>query len=235
MSIKTVLFDLDGTLLPMDQEVFVKAYFGGICKKLAPYGYEADKLVNALWMGTKDMVKNDGSQTNEDVFWKRFCQLLGENTRETEPILEEFYHNEFHQVKSVCGYDSAAAQVIARLKEKGLQVVLATNPIFPAIATQGRMRWAGLKPEDFALYTTYENSSYCKPNLNYYRQILEKLDLVPEECVMVGNDVAEDMIAEELGMQVFLLTGCMINRENKDISHYRQGGFPELLQFVEEL
>ena len=27
MAIKTILFDLDGTLLPMDQDVFVKDYF----------------------------------------------------------------------------------------------------------------------------------------------------------------------------------------------------------------
>lgn len=32
----TILFDLDGTLLPMDQEVFIKHYFGGITKKCAP-------------------------------------------------------------------------------------------------------------------------------------------------------------------------------------------------------
>ena len=49
--IKVVLFDLDGTLLPMDQDEFVKAYFGGIAKKLAPYGYEPNKLVKSIWAG----------------------------------------------------------------------------------------------------------------------------------------------------------------------------------------
>ena len=45
MSIKAVLFDLDGTLLPMDQDEFVKAYSMGLAKKLAPHGYEPEKLV----------------------------------------------------------------------------------------------------------------------------------------------------------------------------------------------
>lgn len=42
-----ILFDLDGTLLPMDQEVFTKAYFQRLAAKLAPYGYEAGKLIDA--------------------------------------------------------------------------------------------------------------------------------------------------------------------------------------------
>lgn len=29
----TILFDLDGTLLPMDMEAFTKAYFGLLAKK----------------------------------------------------------------------------------------------------------------------------------------------------------------------------------------------------------
>ena len=46
MGIKVVLFDLDGTLLPMDQDVFVKTYFKGIAAKLAPYGYEPKALID---------------------------------------------------------------------------------------------------------------------------------------------------------------------------------------------
>ena len=114
-------------------------------------------------------------------------------------------------------------------------MALATNPIFPAVATESRIRWAGLQPEDFELYTTYENSRYCKPNLNYYRDIVEQLDLTPEECLMVGNDVAEDMVVRELGMNVFLLTDCLINSAQKDISVYPNGGFPELLALIRSL
>ena len=51
--------------------------------------------------------------------------------------------------------------------------------------------WAGLKPEDFELYTTYENTGYCKPNPKYYQDILERLDLTAQECMMVGNDIYE--------------------------------------------
>ena len=135
----------------------------------------------------------------------------------------------------MCGFDKRAAQIVHRLKERGLRVVLATNPLFPAIATQNRMQWAGLAPEDFILYTTYENSSYAKPNPAYYQEILNKLGLRAEECLMVGNDATEDMAAEQTGMRVFLLKNLLINTRQVDISRYPQGGFTELLAYIEKL
>lgn len=233
--INTILFDLDGTLLPMDQDEFVKAYFGLLAKKLASHGYEPESLISAIWSGTKAMVKNDGTSTNEQAFWADFCTHFGEDARKDEPLFEEFYKTDFAKVQGVCGFDSRAAETVYELKQQGMQVVLATNPIFPAIATRQRICWAGLLPEDFALYTTYENSSFSKPNPAYYQQIIEKLGLNPAECLMVGNDVAEDMVAATLGMKVFLLTDCLINKQNTDISQFPHGSFPELMAYLEDL
>lgn len=228
-----VLFDLDGTLLPMDQDVFVKAYFSGLAKKLAPYGYTDPKsLIGGVWAGTSAMVANDGSCTNEEAFWKKFSELLGNHVRKDEPVFYDFYCNEFQKVQQVCGFDPMAAEAVHTIKGMGLRVVLATNPIFPAIATQSRIRWAGLEPEDFELYTTYENSSYCKPNPKYYQQILDKLGLAPEQCLMVGNDAVEDTAAGKLGIPVFMLTKCLINKENADLSRYPQGDLKDLLNYI---
>ena len=230
--ITTVLFDLDGTLLPMDQEVFVRDYLKRMATRLAPHGYDPDLLTKAVWAGTGAMVKNDGQISKEELFWQVFNGVMGKDCRADEPIFLDYYHNEFQLVKEVCGFAPKAAQVIDVLKAAGKQVVLATNPLFPAIATQSRARWAGLTPEDFALITTYENSAFCKPNPDYYREILGKLNLKPEECLMVGNDVQEDMVARMLGMEVFLLTDCIINRDGTDISWFPNGGFDDLLAFL---
>ena len=142
----------------------------------------------------------------------------------------DFYRNEFQNVRHVCGFHPGAAEVVRMLKAMGIRRILATNPLFPAVATHNRIRWAGLAPEDFELFTTYENSHYCKPNLSYYEEVLERLGVTPQECLMVGNDVSEDMIAEKLGMKVFLLTDCLINKEDKDISVYPSGSFEQLLE-----
>ena len=213
----------------------MKAYFGGLAKKLAPHGYEKDPLISAIWAGTKAMVKNNGDKLNEEAFWQTFSGILGERTREDIIYFDEFYANDFPRVKDACGFTEKAAECINFIKNKGLRVALATNPLFPSVATEQRIGWAGLSPTDFELFTTYENSHYCKPNPEYYKEVTGKLGVSAEECLMVGNDVGEDMIAETLGMKVFLLTDCLINRENKDISLYLNGSFEDLMQFVETL
>lgn len=234
--ITTVLFDLDGTLLPMDQDLFVKAYFKGLATRLAPHGYDPQALIDAIWKGTAAMVKNDGSCTNEEAFWNYFSSVFGEEARKDEPKFRRFYENEFQNIQQVCGYTPAAREIIDLVKSLGFRAVLATNPIFPAIATESRTRWAGLSPNDFVFYTTYENSSFCKPNPAYYTEILNKLDLRPEECVMIGNDTVEDTAALKAGIsQVFLLTDCIINKDSQDISCYPQGGFVELKAFLQGL
>lgn len=233
--ITTILFDLDGTLLPMDQDKFVKSYIGRMAKKLAPYGYDPELLTAGLWKGTGAMVKNTGEKTNEDVFWSAFNAIAGKDCREDEALFMDYYCNEFQLVAQDCGFDPRASQAIAEIREKGYRVVLATNPLFPAIATHNRAKWAGLNPGDFDLITTYENSRHCKPNPDYYRDILATLNLKPENCVMVGNDVQEDMVAQTLGMKVFLLTDNLINRTGEDINRYPHGSFGELMDFIRGL
>lgn len=232
MNITTVLFDLDGTLLPMDMDTFTNGYFGLLVKKMAPRGYDSKKLVDAIWAGTGAMVKNDGSRANEAAFWDKFARIFGREALADKPLFEEFYANEFQQAKEYCGFDRQAAKAVRAIKASGRRVALATNPIFPAIATESRLRWVGLEPSEFELVTTYENSRYCKPNVNYYRDVLDQLGVEPGECLMVGNDVTEDGAARELGMEVFFITGCLMNKEGKDISAYPHGGFEDLVRFV---
>ena len=235
MALKAVLFDLDGTLLPMDQDIFIKAYFKGIAAKLAPRGYDPKALIDAIWGGTIAMIKNSGEKTNEEVFWDYFCGIYGEDARKDAPYFEAFYQTEFQKVQSVCGFDPNAAEIVGSLKEKGLRVVLATNPIFPAIATRSRIRWAGLDPEDFELITTYENIGLSKPYPAYYQEILRRQKLRAEDCLMVGNDVRDDMVAQKLGMKVFLLTDNLINKADADISQYPNGGFAQLREHIDRL
>lgn len=235
MSLKAVLFDLDGTLLPMDQDVFVKAYFGGISKKLAPHGYDPKEFIGAIWQGTGAMIKNDGKNTNEQVFWRVFTSIYGEKSLNDIPHFDKFYEENFDEIKAVCGFNPKAPETVKALKEKGIRVILATNPIFPSIATEKRIKWAGLAPEDFELFTSYENISCSKPNLKYYEEILSRTGLSAEDCLMVGNDVGDDMVAENLGMKVFLLTDCLINKSEKDISAYPNGDFDALNDYISKL
>lgn len=233
--IKAVLFDLDGTLLPMDQDVFIKAYFGRMAQKMAAHGYpDPKKLIDSIWQATGAMIVNDGSKSNCDAFWDKFAELNGEKSKDDIPLFDDYYRNEFQTVKDSCGFDERAAGIIEFLRGNGVTTVLATNPLFPAIGTHSRARWAGLDPDDFELITTYENIGFCKPNTAYYTDILSRLSLSPADCIMVGNDVDEDIVpSQKLGMRAFLLTDCMINKRNVDISTIPHGGFDELHSYLQ--
>ena len=235
MSVKAIFFDLDGTLLPMDLNVFVGDYFKRISTKLAPFGYEPKQFIDTIWKGTAAMIKNSGDKTNEEVFWETVISVYGEKVLEDKQYFDEFYENEFDKVKAVCGYDPKAKESVLKIKDMGLKVAIATNPIFPQVATRLRMAWAGFEPEDFEFYTTYENINYCKPNPDYYIEVAKRIGVQPHECLMVGNDVSDDMPAQNVGMKVFLLTDCLINANNEDITQYPNGSFDDLIKYIKAL
>ena len=233
--IKNVLFDMDGTLLPMDQDEFVNGYFRILAKKVAPFGYKPDELVAGIWKGTKAMVVNDGSRTNEEAFWDVFLGIFGEQHRAEIEVFDEFYKVEFNQAKDICGFQPLAAPLVKDLKERGMRVILATNPLFPMVGQLSRIGWTGIDPEDFEYITSYENSHYCKPNPMYFKELADKLGLKPEECIVIGNDAAEDTAALELGMKVYLVTDCLLNRDGRDISIYDHGTFEEMAEYLRQL
>ncbi len=231
-NITTILFDLDGTLLPMDLDRFTNTYFALLAQKAAPYGYNPKALAAAVWEGTKAMAANDGSTPNEARFWQVFARELGERVLEMRPVFQSFYANEFHGARSATWENPLAKQAVQGLKAQGRQVVLATNPLFPAVGVATRLSWLGLAPEDFALVSTYENSSYSKPNPAYYTQILKKLGKQPGECLMVGNDTQEDVLpAQKAGIQAYLVTDCL-NGDAGDVQPAGKGSFADFMEFA---
>ena len=235
MKPKYILFDMDGTLLPMDGGVFARTYFKLLTKKMLPHGYEPETLINGINAGITATQSNDGTHTNEELFWEHFVKTSGERVLTDRALFEEFYSLDFQRISSTCGYTLEAKATVALCGELGYKVVVATEPIFPLSAMESRLRWAGVDPSSVEFITSYETSHYCKPDLRYYREITERLGAAPEDCVMIGNDVGEDMPAENLGMRVFLLTDCLINNENADISRWAHGGYSKLQSWLRGL
>lgn len=230
--ITTVLFDLDGTLLPMDMENFTNTYFGLLAKKAAPFGFQPEALVAAVWKGTKAMVKNDGKMANDRRFWDVFCQATGCDEKVLRPVFDGFYEDEFHGARAACGENPLAKRAVQGLKAQGYDVILATNPIFPLAGVRTRLSWVGLSPEDFSYVTTYENCSACKPNPAYFEEILARRGKRPQECLMVGNDGEEDTPALETGMGLYLVTDCLLNPKGRDLGAIPQGSFQDFLAWA---
>lgn len=224
---KTILFDLDGTLLPMDMRNFEKKYFMELSNKLKNRIHPKE-LYKVIWDGTKQMILNDGSKTNQEAFRHYLNEHTILNYDECEDEFMDFYKNDFQKCVTACNLTDLSKKIIEELQNKGYQVAIATNPIFPQIATYSRLKWLNIEPERFPLVTTFENSHYAKPNPKYYEEVCHKLKVKPENCIMVGNDVKEDGVAAKIGIEVKLIEDCLLNADQLSIESFEKGS---LLQF----
>lgn len=232
---KAILFDLDGTLLPLDEKLFVDIYFTELSKVFSEYNIESNKLVEAIWTATHEIIKNDGKRTNEEAFWEKFKSIINIDLSNVKEVLEKFYANEFFTKLKKCSTENNLAKVAVNLaKKNGRKVVLATNPVFPIDALV-RLKWTGLDIDDFDYVTHYSNSSFSKPNPKYYLDLCEKLDVEPKDCLMIGNDERQDIFAaSSAGMNCYLVTDylytypeCKVNCE--------KGSFKDLIEKLKVL
>ncbi|MFA6829778.1 MAG: HAD family hydrolase [Bacilli bacterium] len=215
--LKSVFFDLDGTLLPMDEKKFTDFYFEMLFQKVKSHGYQKDTLIETIWKGTYLMYKNNGEETNEEVFWHYFKSIYGEKGLADKALFDDFYQHEFAKAKEVCGDNPLAKEIVSFAKKLTGGAVLSTNPIFPKVGTKTRMGFVSLEESDFDYVTTYENCSYSKPNPLYFTSILQHLSLQPEEVILFGNNDYEDYAcAKTAGIDCYL-TGNLILHPDKDI------------------
>lgn len=237
MGIRHILFDLDGTLLPMVQDEFVRFYMPLLAKSYISNGVEVNprEFVPMIWSGYEAMVENDGTQTNREAFWNYMGDKLPISREKSEELALKFYDGDFNQAICTTRPTPVADQIVKAAKEKGLETYLATNPVFPRCATMNRIRWAGLDERDFKVITTYEDCNFCKPNPEYFRLILREFGLEPSECLMVGNDVEEDLTIRTLGVKTYLATDTMENRHNLPFETEYMGTLEELLAFIKSL
>ena len=236
MAIKAVFFDLDGTLLPMDLNEFTRGYFKLLLAEVAPVVPDAAAFMAMMNDGVAAMLQSDGKTTNAERFWQRCAAHF--DARTLDAIIARmagFYTGAFRSTAALCRYDPRARIAVETAKKRGFRTVLATNPVFPAVATEIRMGFSGLAPRDFCDITTYENSRFCKPDVRYYREITDRLGLDPAECVMVGNDTTDDLAAAEIGMPVFLRTDDLIDATGVDISALPHGDYTDMIAWIRSL
>ncbi len=203
-NVKVILFDLDGTLLNNDIDKFLSHYFKIFSASLA-HIQPPEKIFKHLMVAGNAIVDNDGSAFNEEVFWSTFCPLLGYPREELEAVLRDFYKNKFPILRQYTSQKHGARQVVQQTFALGYDVVIATTPVFPSTAIEQRLKWADVADFPYMLVTCTENTRGCKPNLIYYKQILENIGYDAEACLMVGDE-DRDMVAAHLGYSTFLIT-----------------------------
>lgn len=232
---RTIFFDLDGTLLPLDMAAFLDAYFSKLGDFVAQRGFEREKILNAVNVGVRSMTVPD-ERMNDLRFWETFESLSGETRVTFEPLLMEFYATSFDTIGEMVEPDPYAKKVVDLLKEKGYELFLTTMPLFPQIAVEARLRWAGIDdPGIFSRITTYDNSHATKPYLEYYEENIALAKGDPDQILMVGNNTLEDLACCDLGADGFLLTDWLLNPNDFDFSNFKHGTLADLYEFVKAL
>ena len=205
MAFKALLIDFDNTLVLFNEDQFLVSY----AKLAYPYlreFYDESTFFQKLLQSTLRMIHNDGQMTNVEAFTNHFiADTPALSYEECITRFQKFYEDSFQQLGSIVTVVPYGRELLQNIIKKGLQVVIATNPIFPDIATRIRVSWANLQNLDITLMTHAENMSYCKPLPEYYQAILDMIQQKPENCVMAGNDPISDMAASNLGIKTFLV------------------------------
>ncbi len=203
--IRAVLFDLDGTLLHIELERFLRTYFAAL--RDVALGYTdaegAERSMEAIQSAVREMCGVHPAETNLAVFEAEFERVFGTPLASVWPAYERFYAEVFPTLAGSAAPAPGARAAVETAQGLGLRVAVATNPIFPRAAVDHRLAWAGLADIDFPVVTTYEDMHACKPHAAYYRQVAERLGVKPSECVMVGDDRFLDLPAADIGMRTF--------------------------------
>jgi len=227
---KNLLIDLDDTLLVNNMDTFAPGYYALLSSTLAEF-CPPDRLLPALMAGTRAMILNqDPSKTLEDAFDEIFYPQIGINKPDIAPHILGFYQNQFNSLQDLTKPIPEAKTFIDKAVEKGYQLIIATNPLFPRIAIDQRLKWAGFPVDDypFRLVTSYEYFHFCKPNPKYYQEIMSMLSLNPVDCIMIGNDLEADIKpAIQAGINAFYIA------ESTSTNEYQTGKLTDLIKLLE--
>ena len=200
----TLLLDLDDTLLNTNMHAFIPAYFQALSRELAPY-IAPDQMTRALLSGTRQMNESiDFSHSLQEVFDAEFYPQQNISRSDLEPAIENFYDNIFPNLAGLTSQIPEARRFVDWGLSKGYRIAIATDPLFPRKATLHRLRWAGFDPQQFELISSYENFHFSKTHPAYYAEILALLGWPVGPVLMVGNDMARDILpAKKLGLATY--------------------------------
>lgn len=229
---KAILLDLDGTLLDLDIHDFLPRYFMALENKVKEL-VDSKSFVEQLLLATRKMIENtDHTLTNKQVFWHFFWQNKNYQQEKLLALIDDFYKYDFSKLNNNYGPTPGSKQLIKYIQQNDLILILATNPLFPREAIEERLRWASIASDCFDLITSYENMHACKPQVEYYQEILLKMGLNGSDCLMVGNDGLEDMIAKKAGLKTFLVENNII--PHQELQPDYQGLLSEVIPVIKK-
>lgn len=233
-SIQALLLDLDGTLIDIEVSFFLDTMVASMQLHFRDH-LDPEVFRDGLFGGIDAIMaapRSDG-ETNRESFYSAFEKLTGFDALQTEETFRSYYQKVFPQHSGFASPSPYAKRLLKASRAKGLKLALATNPIFPLEAALERLRWGGLTEAPFDIVCALESMRSCKPQRKYFLEVARAVGVPPERCLMVGNDVQQDLPAGEVGMKTFLVERNMIDRGTGRVHADHRGDLEDLGRILE--
>lgn len=231
-----LFFDLDGTLLGLDVQRFLPAYFASLVEEIGS-AFPEFPFRERLLRGAETMI--GGRRAGETVA-AAFDRVFFDGTapdvsRRLRDAFAAYYTKGFDKLRTHTERFPEASEAVREGRRRARAVVLATNPLFPREATLARLAWAGVDPGLFDGITTYEDARTLKPDPAYYTELLEAYGAKASDAWMIGNDLLEDGIAKEAGMSFYFVDGPFALKRPGAPPPDRRGSLADTLAFIRSL
>ena len=233
-NINTIMFDLDGTLLSIDMNDFESIYYKSLSESFKDI-ISPNEFMKLLYGSMKIMMENTEERTNEEVFMEAMKSMVKDDFYVYADKFNHYYDHDFALLREAVTVRPEIIKATDLLKMKGYELVIATNPLFPKKAIEKRIEWSGVHRDHFSYVSTFEKNHYTKPNIAYYEEVLKSIGKHPQECMMVGNDVLEDLVAGKIGITTYLITDHLLNRNGIDVVTDYMGDYKEFLKFAKDM
>ncbi|MCA9915868.1 MAG: HAD-IIIA family hydrolase, partial [Anaerolineae bacterium] len=192
-TIKAILLDLDNTLIVNPDRAFAAAFLREFQQALNKSFPEID----ATTLFRDGLQLLSGQRRGDETNYARIVRHLIETAKSDRiaEVLTDFYATAYPRLSSWVETVPGAAELILKLHKEGYAIVIATNPIYPAAAVRHRMAWGGLPLDEslYALITNADNMHFSKPSPAYYAEIIGRVGIEPDEALMVGDRLSNDI------------------------------------------
>jgi len=208
-NIATLLFDIDNTLLLFDEKKFIPEYSRLIYNYFQTEFPNFEVFTQTFLQSTHKMLdKEPKGITNLEKFALNFSSQMEEKISSQEIINRffHFYNNDFPRLAKIVTPHPIAKDIL-KLATPYFQLVAATNPLFPAVANEIRLGWAKIDSGriNWLEVTSADDYTFTKPHIEYYKELLNRINQPAESCLMIGNDPINDLVAGELEIKTFLI------------------------------
>jgi FMN phosphatase YigB (HAD superfamily) len=202
--VKTLLVDLDGTLLDNERWKVGAAFIQKTLSNLsARVGWR--RALFGLIAVKREVENSKGSgKSNLERGHLKFAQRLKIPESISEKLYRDLLKGVFPGLARYFAPKEGAKEFIRWARGK-YRLILATNPVWPAEIIEMRLQWAEIPRESFEFISDASRMSAIKPSEVYYRELLKQTSTRVDECLLIGNDRKMDLPASSLGIPVFII------------------------------